>query len=144
MFGTFYLVEKNKKYYALKIEKCLLKNIKNKQSQLYNEINFAKKLGNKYPDLFLALYEYDFIEDCKHDQKYAYDIEHLQDKQKRWLMKLRESNYCVRRIYSLVDTTLDDIKNKLNLQQRYSAIIQIANVVMEISFTKSPCQCYEN
>ena len=63
MNGTVYDYGK----YALKVTHILdPKDVKLKQ-----EIKFAKVMGDKYPNQFLHLYDWDVIDDCKMKQKYA-------------------------------------------------------------------------
>jgi serine/threonine protein kinase len=132
VFGTTYLVKKDNKEYALKIEKILEKDIKEDlSSPVWREIDFAKNLGNLYPDQFMKLYDYDIIDNCTHNQKYPdyvkYFIKELQDS----LSEKTQSIYCSRKVYSLIDTTLEYlIKKKLKDQnQIYSIIIQICYIV---------------
>ena len=106
MFGSVYLVEMNKKQYALKIEKILKKDIEDKNSPINNEINFSINFGNKFHNYFVSLLAYDFIDNCKHVQKYGKQFKSLPKYSKQFLKKKNESTTCCRRIYSLIDTTL--------------------------------------
>ena len=126
MIGTIYLVEKNNKRYALKIEKRLLNDIKNhKNSPVWNDIEFSKKMGNKYPDQFLKLYAYDWIKDCKHVQKFnKTDLKFIPEKYKKQILKIQTSEYCSRRIYSLIDTTYEKIRTNLSKEEGLSALAQ--------------------
>ena len=130
MIGTVHLVEQNNKQYALKIEHVLKKNIKkNMKSNIWREIDFCQKLGNKYPNQFITLIDYDFIDNCKHTQKYRYNLDMFPENKQKELIKLNESDYCVRKIYTLVDTTLDKIVDKLTVNQTYSMIIQVIYIL---------------
>jgi hypothetical protein len=122
MTATIYLVSYNNKYYALKINKILSENIKyNIKSDTWREIDFSINFANKYPDQFMKLYSYDIINDCKHKQNYKFYIKSLSEQ----FTKLDKSNYCIRKIYSLVDTILKKVISELNKKQIYSMIIQL-------------------
>jgi len=126
-FGTIYLVKKDKKEYALKIEKILEEEVKKDlSSPVWREIDFATNLGNLYPDQFMKLYDYDIIDECKHYQEYT-----GQKKEKKEYMENRiKSKYCSRKIYSLIDITLKELIPKLkNQNEIYSIIIQISYAI---------------
>jgi serine/threonine protein kinase len=123
-FGTTYLVEKDGKKYAMKMEKIYKKDIKKSfKSEVWREIDFASKLGKKYPNQFTRLYEYDIIDNCKHTQKY--DEKFLQK-----FIDRTKSKFCSRKIYSLVDTTLDKYIDKVDSKNKfYSIIAQICYII---------------
>jgi len=130
MIGTTYLITIKNKNYALKIEHILKKDIKKSTaSPLWREIEFATTMGNKYPEQFMKLYDHDIIDKCEHKQKYAYDLKVFGSKKQKEFEKLAKSPYCSRKIYSLVDYSLNDKLKKLNLQQKYSEIIQLIYIV---------------
>ena len=133
MVGTTYLSEYNKKKYALKIEKISEKNLEpNLSTRDWRDIEFSKNFANKYPDQFIFLYKYDIIKDCLHVQEYPDNkipeylpkdvIKSLQDKQK--------SNYCIRKVYSLIDDNFSKINNTLSKEQFYSFIGQISYIYL--------------
>lgn len=127
MFGTVYLVKKDNKKYAMKIEKVLKKEINpnNKKSKLNNEIKFMKSIVSKHPTQFTQLLEYDIVKDCKHIQQYAYDPSIFHPKKQKILNDLQKSKYCIRKIYTLVDNNLKNIIESLTVKQMYSMIIQL-------------------
>ena len=126
--GTIYLATHKNKKYALKIEHILEKNIKKSlKSQVWRENEFANTLGKKYPDQFMILYDYKITDSCKHIQKIP--NANLSKKVKQHLQELAESEYCIMRLYSYVDTTLENIITKLSLKQRFSMIIQVSYIV---------------
>lgn len=129
LFGTVYSATCDGKKYALKIEKVLKKDINDKNSNIWCDILFAQKLASKYPQQFMQMYDYKFTNDCEHVQKYTKNIKDFNPKLQKWIKQLGESTYCAIRTFSLVDTTLSQIRPKLNLKQLYSAIIQIDNIV---------------
>lgn len=136
MMGTVYMIEhtenKNKKNnkYALKIEKVEKKELKpNTKSEIWRELNFYKNLGKKYPEQFTQLIQYDFIEDCEHNQKYSFDIKLFSKQMQNKLIKKTESNYCIRKVFELVDGNLTDLIKKLEHKQIYSLIIQIVYAI---------------
>jgi hypothetical protein len=122
--GTVYLVKYKNKQYAYKIEKILKENIK----FIKTEIDFSLKFANKYNNQFIKLYKYDIIKNCKHIQKIDTSLKLLPFNVVNKIQKLRKSNYCFIRLYSLVDTTLDKIENKLSPKQIYSMLIQLSYI----------------
>ena len=140
MRGTVYLVSKkdnpNKKY-AMKIEHILESDIKkDPNSSVWKEIDFSKKLGNKYPDQFISLLEYDIINDCKHIQKYPLKLDIFNLKKQNEFKELSMSPYCMRKIYTLIDGVLKDIIKTLSHKQIYSMIIQVVNILELIHLNK--------
>jgi len=133
MVGTTYMVKLNQKKYALKIEKISHKHLTfNTKFPEWREIEFSEKFGNKYPEQFIQLYQYDIKENCDHVQEYHIDIDKLPYPQEV-ITKLKdkyESNYCIRKIYSLVDSDLSKIINDLNKKEIYSLIIQNAYIIL--------------
>jgi serine/threonine protein kinase len=128
--GTVYLVVKNGKYYALKIEKVLEEEVtKNYKYFGWREIDFANQVASRYPNQFIELVDYDFIGDCKHVQKTLKPIEQFSDKIKDLILRVRASEFCFRRIYTLVDNSVDHIIRDLKKQQIYSIFIQILYIV---------------
>ena len=130
MFATVYMISvskiKTKTKYALKIERIEKKDIKpNSKSQVWREINFCTKIASKYPEQFVQLVEYDFIENCTHIQKYSFDPKLFSRSKQNKLDKLAKSNYCIRKVFELIDGDLHQISNKLSLKQIYSMVIQI-------------------
>jgi len=127
MFGTVYLVEKNNKNYALKIEHILEKSIKkNMHEQLWREIDFCEKFGNRYPDQFIKLIDYDVIDNCTHKQRYSHkELVKGEGKLAKIYEQLKNSPFCSRKIYSLIDFNFEKIQNKLDTSQIYSALIQL-------------------
>jgi serine/threonine protein kinase len=120
--GTVYLVEKNKKKYAMKIEHVLESDIINKNSKIFRENRFYEKFANKYPEYFVTMKEFDIIDNCKHIQKYPPSHTNKFD---NMIQNLANSVYCTRRIITLIDNSLLSIINTLTYNQIYSAIIQI-------------------
>lgn len=127
MSGTVYLVKKGNKKYALKIEHILEKDIKkSNKSLVWREIEFSIKFGNHHNDQFMKLVDYDIIDNCHHIQKYRFDLSYFPKNKQEEYKKLSQSKYCVRKVYTLIDTTLDKIIEKLTIKQIYSMIVQIA------------------
>ncbi len=128
--GTVYLVVKQGKYYALKIEKVLEEEFtKNYKYLGWREIDFANQVASRYPNQFIELVDYDFISDCKHVQKTLKPIEQFSDKIKDLILRVRASEFCFRRIYTLVDNSVDHIIRNLKKHQIYSIFIQILYIV---------------
>jgi serine/threonine protein kinase len=131
MIGTIYLVKKDGKKYVMKIEKIDKKDIrKNLKSYVWREIDFAEKVANLYPDQFMQLIEYDIIPKCKHDQKYSTlfeDFGTVGSKIERNLKRVAKSEYCIRKIYSYVDSVFYNIS--LTQEAFYSLITQLAYAI---------------
>jgi hypothetical protein len=130
MFGTVYMVRYKTKYYALKIEKIIKENIiRDIKYPEWREIEFSEKFGNQYPNQFIKLFAYDIITNCEHVQKYPHDGSNLPPNRQQKIKEKISSTYCIRKIYSLVDTTCKKIVNNLDLKQLYSMIIQTAYII---------------
>ena len=128
MIGTVYLISvpKSKTRYALKIERIEKRDLKpNSKSSVWREINFCKKFASKYPEQFIQMLEYDFIDTCTHIQTYSYEPKLFSQQVQNKLNRLESSEYCVRKVFDLVDGELHQLINKLNLKQIYSMIIQV-------------------
>jgi hypothetical protein len=133
MFGTVYLVSHNNIKYAYKIEHILQKeytNYKNnKDCDIKNEIDFSIKFANNYPNQFIQLKDYDFIKKCKHKQRYSMKLtkKTFGKETVSSFKNIAKSSYCCRKIYTLVDTSLDKLKDfdKFNHKQLYSMLIQL-------------------
>lgn len=129
MIGTVYLIETSEKNYALKIENVFESDlIKSTESRVWREINFCLNFGNKYPNHFTTLIDYEFKTDCKHNQKYPFDLRDFDKDKQDYLIKLKKSNYCIYKIYELIDTTLDKMIEYLSVNQIYSMIIQLTYI----------------
>ncbi len=130
MFGTVYKVKKDNKYYAMKIEHILKDDVdKNLKSPQWREIHFITKMNSIYPDQFIKLYEYEFIEDCDHVQKYSVDIKEFPKYHQNKIKNLAKSKVCIRKIYELVDGSVRDIIDSLDIKQRYSMLAQLAGII---------------
>jgi serine/threonine protein kinase len=131
MRGTIYLVEKNKKKYALKVEKILPSEVKQSSSSaVWREIIFTKQMNKKYGDKFMTLYDYDIIDNCRHEQKYAINPKYFPKNIRDQFKDYENSEYCSRKVYSLIDTTLnDEYKRMKTLNEYYSVYIQIAHLI---------------
>ena len=120
--GAVYLTEYKNKKYALKKEKMNNNDVKkNLGSQFWREIEFITNMNKKCPNHFLKLYDYDIIDDCKFNLDNPRNLEIINN--------MNKNNFCNRKIYELVDTTLDKILNKLESKEIYSILIQIIYAV---------------
>lgn len=131
MIGTIYLVKKDGKKYIMKIEKIDKKDIgKNFKSYVWREIDFAEKIANLYPDQFMQLIEYDIIPKCKHNQKYSLSFDNFginSSAMEKKLKRVAKSEYCIRKIYSYVDTIFFNIS--LTQEVFYSLITQLSYAI---------------
>jgi hypothetical protein len=123
-FGKVYLVSKNKKKYAMKIEYISSE----KDRYLQNELLFVKKVASKNPTHFIQLIEHNFITNCA--EKLSKLPSWIDNEGIKYMKQLRGSKICVRKIYSLVDTSLSELNlNELTLSQKYSMLIQVLFIV---------------
>ena len=137
MFATVYKIQTpNKKKYALKIQhvkksdtKPNLKSIKSNKSSVWEEINFSINFANKYPNQFVKLYGYDFIDGCMYKQKYSFDISTFPSDLQKKFIQLSSSQYCARMVYDLIDGNLYELDGKLSIKQIYSMIIQLTYTI---------------
>lgn len=85
------------------------------------------------PNHIMKLYEYDIIENCNHKHKDKYVIDSMfKEENPTYYDTKMNSKYCLRMIYSFVDTTIDKYKKKLlkeNKEVWYSLFIQYFYVV---------------
>lgn len=128
IIGTVYLVSYKGKKYAMKVEHVFKDDIQDPSSPVWNEIRFTQDIANKNPRHFMMLYNYDFVDDCEHTQKYPVDLSIFPQGKQEYLKKLANSNYCVRKIYSLVDDTLNNVNLKTK-EENYSMIIQLLYII---------------
>jgi serine/threonine protein kinase len=127
-FGTTYLVEYNGGRYAMKIERILPHQARpGLQSRVWREIEFATTVANAHGDYFIQLVHHDIIDDCKHKQRFS--SKPFNDKEARERQALAASPFCARRIWTLVDTTLATVIDKLTMNARLSIGIQLLNII---------------
>ena len=126
MNGVVFLAKYKNKKYALKIEHIYEKDIiESTSSYIWREIFFCNKLGNKYPNQFIKLYKYDIISGCSYKHKNNI-ILNIKDK----INKITQSDYCIRRIYDLVDGTIKSLIYNLNDEQISSFILQLSHIML--------------
>ena len=120
LMGKVYLVSKDGKKYAMKVEYILSEN----DPSVKNELKFLQEVASKHPEQFIQLVDYEFIQDCKEEAPKIPDW--VDENSKKYFLTLRNSKVCVRKIYSLIDNTLsDEIIRDMNLKERYSMLIQL-------------------
>ena len=120
LMGKVYLVSKDGKKYAMKVEYILSEN----DPSVKNELKFLQEVASKHPEQFIQLVDYEFIQDCKEEAPKIPDW--VDENAKKYFLTLRNSKVCVRKIYSLIDNTLsDEIIRDMNLKERYSMLIQL-------------------
>jgi hypothetical protein len=119
LMGKVYLVHKKNKKYAMKVEYIQSKD----DRYLKNELQFVKDVASKHPEQFIQLIDYRIVENCKAEAPPIKDF--IQGKELEWIKKLRESGVCVEKVYSLIDTSLDQIPiSNMKLCELYSMLIQ--------------------
>jgi serine/threonine protein kinase len=130
MFGMVYLVKKGNKQYAMKISHILEGDLKKSPyNPIWREIKFATTFCNKYPQFFLPMIEYDFIDNCKFKQKYTMSLDVMDKKDREFFEKIANSPYCSRFIYPLIDGTLREFVPKLSHKQLYSILLQLTYAI---------------
>jgi hypothetical protein len=131
MAGTIYLISFKKKEYALKIEKIPEKYAlkKNLRFSYWREIDFSMNFANNYPEQFITLYKYDIINDCKHIQEFKNDLKNCTIDVRNKLIEKNKSNYCIRKVYSLIDTILKDVIDTFTISQFYSMMAQVTSII---------------
>lgn len=137
MLGTVYMVQdkKNKKKYAMKIEKIFKEQANGTlKNRLGREMEFSNKMSKLYPQHFIKIYDNWIDSNCvyNHDwNKIGINIELLDKQTKLYYNKLFDSPYCSIKIYSLVDLTLKDLyqQHKIDENQYYNLFIQCLYVM---------------
>jgi hypothetical protein len=120
VMGKVYLVSKYGKKYAMKIEYLSSEN----DPYFQTELKFVNEVAFKHPDHFMQLVDYDIVKNCKEESPPLPD--YFSEEEKKYLLKLRSSGICVRKIYSLIDSTLHSLPiDKMSLEERYSMLIQL-------------------
>ena len=121
IIGTVYLVSKNGKPFALKIEHLLEEDLYDPHSPFWNEARFVKEVAKKHPMQFMQWLDFDLIEPCTHQQVYPVDLEVFPPNKQKYLLKLASSPLCVKKLYSFVDQTLNQIQ--LISQEEYKSMV---------------------
>ena len=127
--GSVYLVKNKKKYYSLKIQHILEKDISDKKSDLWNEIKFFTYVTDFTP-LFKKFYSYNIVNDCdfiKNNKSIGLTVS---KNSINLYNKIQKSNYCVEYITSYEEDTLGTIIDTLSMKQIYSLILQISYGIM--------------
>lgn len=122
--GSTYLIKKNNKKYALKIQHILDTDIKNKNSELWNEIKFYKYVSKYFP-LFKKFYSYNIVKNCTYKKNNKSIGLKISKNYINKYKKLQSSKYCVEYLTSYEDGTLYSIIGKLSAKEYYSLIVQI-------------------
>jgi hypothetical protein len=131
MAGITYLIKLKNKEYALKIEKIPEKYAlkKNLNSREWRDIDFSLTFANNYPEQFTVLYKYDIINDCKHIQEFPKDLNTFSTHVQKIFIEKNNSKYCIRKVYSLIDTILNDIIDSFTKPQFYSMMAQLTYII---------------
>jgi len=132
LMGTVYLVEKSNNKYAMKIEKILKKQcVESLKYDIWREIEFSNTMS-KYPNHFMKLYDHWINKDCNHIQnwnKIGMKLEFFNKSAQKYYKSLIDSSYCSIKVYSIVDTTLKNIANKLTKEEYNDIFIQCLYVM---------------
>ena len=127
--GIAYLIKKDNKYYVLKRQKILKKEIKlNLNYMIWREINF-NKFVNKLPisskKYFMEMYHYK-INKCNYEHKPAYIDPDL----KKDLIERNKSKFCMDIFLEYKGNTLYKLLKKgLSIKEKYCLIIQVLHAI---------------
>jgi serine/threonine protein kinase len=114
VYGITYEVENNNKYYALKKQKILKRELKKDYaSKTWRELAFYRWIDNLSKSdqiYFMKMYEYSIDDDCE----FNFNNESTQ---------LNKSKYCLNLILDLKDGTLNTLK--LDEKENYSLMMQM-------------------
>ena len=105
---------------------CVEKNLASRE---WREIEFSLNMANKHPDQFMKLYKYDVVDNCTHVQEYPNELKKYPVYLQKIFTKKNNSTYCIRKVYSLVDTVLKDVIRRLTVKQIYSMIAQTTYII---------------
>ena len=101
---------------VIKIEHISKKDFEDKNSNMWKEIEFSKKFGNKYPNQFMQLKDYYFENGCTGIQLDG----SIKNPPKCWGKKLLaeyqelvDENVCIYKIYDQMDSILAELLPKL-------------------------------
>jgi serine/threonine protein kinase len=131
-WGTTYLVRKDGKDYAMKIERILSKDVKkSKYSPVWRELDFSLNVANK-TNRFMRLVEYKIIDNCKHKQKKP----NYNNKEfvKHW-SAIQSSPWCIVKILTPINYTLRHDFNALitpDHKKMYSMLAQLLHATYKI------------
>lgn len=132
MLANVYLCSIKQNEYALKVERMPEGGLEYDLSiQEWREIEFSQNFGNNYPNQFVTLCDYKIekINDDNKDIVKTYKIKNkFGNSTKKRLLTKNKSNYCIKKIYSLIDDTLKNVIDTLTLKQLYSTIVQISYI----------------
>ena len=123
--GISYLVEKNKKYYVIKRQKLLPKEVKpNTKYMFWREIEFEKminKLPKSQQKYFMKMYEYDVIK-CN----YQHQPDWVDPSMKKDLENRNKSKFCLDAVLEYKGNILYNLYKKgFTLKEKYCLIIQL-------------------
>jgi serine/threonine protein kinase len=140
-YGHTYLAIKGDKKYAMKVEKIIPSHTKyDIKLPVWREIEFAKKFGEKYPDQFMKLYDYRIVKDSENVNHlpilHSDSIEN-QERDQVYHNALIKSPYSIYKVYSLKQTTLEKMLNKLSAAQKISILMQIVCIFNILRQNKS-------
>lgn len=137
-YGKVYLARRlDGETVALKVEYVERSSV-NKGEELYNELRFAGSVAGKHPDRFIRLLDHKLVERC--EEKLKHINPHLDRGEKARLERLRGNKLCVYKLYTVVDTTLRDVRKSGGIgrwpaARRYSLLLQLVDVNRILSKT---------
>lgn len=141
MLGTTYLCKYKEKTYAMKIQHILEKDQnKDYNNEMWREMDLYKYIDNmpkKEQLFFTKLYGYEIFNNCTHKQIRPFEVDFNDTKNEfaQKLKKLDESDWCVKYLLEYkgkltLGKFLSKYSYKLKLEQIYSILLQIINIIM--------------
>ena len=132
--NSTYKVKVGNKTYAYQIGHILSKELKNKNSMMWNCINFFKTMG-KYKG-FIKLHNYKIIKGCKYKHQLPKFIIPFVNNDKKFYNKVKNkcnSKYCLVKCMDYIKgIVLQKIFHKLNLKEKYKCILQMIDFVIQM------------
>lgn len=145
MFGVVYIgTDKKDNKYAIKVDKILPKHKKkNLEYPLWREIDFSKHMASLWPDQFMTLWDYKFVDACDFKMEFTEQKFDKKELKQTWVknqLRLAKSSLCVEKMYDYVDTTYGNIIEKIykndkskNKSGFIGIMIQVINIICLMS-----------
>lgn len=132
--NSTYKVKVGNKTYAYQIGHILPKELKNKNSMMWNCIKFFKVMG-KYKG-FIKLHNYKIIKGCEYKHKLLKFIIPFVNNDKKFYNRVKRnlnSKYCLVKCMDYIEgVQLEKVFKRLSLKDKYKCIIQMIDFVIQM------------